>query len=68
MGRPTILLATSRFADFARESALGYGLPQARIAVVDHPLGGVAEAQIVARADAVLEEVVRLLTRRGGMK
>ena len=66
MGRPTILLATSRFADFARESALGYGLPQARIAVVDHPLGGVAEAQIVARADAVLEEVVRLLTRRGG--
>ena len=66
MGRPTILLATARFADFARESALGYGLPQARIAVVEHPLGGIAEAQVVARADAVVEEVVRLLTRRGG--
>jgi len=60
-----VLLATARFADFARESAAGYGLPAARIAVVEHPLGGTAEAGIVARAAAAVEQVIRLLSRRG---
>ena len=63
MGRPTVLLATERFADFARESAVNYGLPTARIAVIEHPLGGIEEAAIVARAIAVVDQVLRLLGR-----
>ena len=63
MGRPTVLLATSRFADFARESAIGYGLPNARIVVVEHPLGGVAEPLIAARAAAAVDAVIHLLSR-----
>jgi len=61
MGRPTVLLATSRFLDFARESAVGYGLPAARIAVIEHPLGGIGEHEVEARSAAVVEEVLRLL-------
>jgi hypothetical protein len=61
-----VLLATARFADFARESAIGYGLPTARIAVVEHPLGGVLEDGIVARAAEAVEQVLRLLAPTGG--
>ena len=62
MGRPTVLLATSRFLDFARESAIGYGLPTARIAMIEHPLGGIGEREVEARSAAGVEEVLRLLS------
>ena len=64
MGRPAVLLATSRFLDFARESAVGYGLPAARIAVIEHPLGGIGEREVEARSAAVVEEVLRLLGKQ----
>ncbi len=54
---------TARFADFARQSAAGYGLAAARIAVV--PIGGVAEDLIAARARAAIEQVIGLLAKEG---
>jgi hypothetical protein len=54
---------TARFADFARQSAAGYGLAAARIAVV--PIGGVAEDLIAARARAAVEQVIGLLAKEG---
>ena len=38
------------------------GVPDLRIAAVDHPLGGIDEAAVIARADAAVEPVLRLLT------
>jgi hypothetical protein len=63
-GRPTVLVATTAFAALARQVAAASGLPEARIAVVAHPLGGISEADVVARADEAVEGVLGLLTER----
>ena len=34
----------------------------ARIAVVEHPLGGIPESEVLARADAAVEQVLALFT------
>lgn len=41
------------------------GLPTCRVAVVEHPLGGIDAHAVTQRADAVVERVVALLTRPG---
>ena len=57
-----MLVATTAFAGLARQVADSYGLPQARIAVVTHPLGGIAEAEVVERATHIVDEVLALVT------
>ncbi len=42
--------------------ASAFGLPHARVVVVDHPLGGVEEDVIIGRAHAIVEDVLRLWT------
>jgi len=37
-------------------------IPSARIAVVAHPIGGTPEAELVARADASVDDLIRLLS------
>jgi hypothetical protein len=61
-GRPTVLVATTAFAALARQVAAACGLPTARIAVVTHPLGGIAAADVTSRADEAVEAVLGLLT------
>ena len=59
-----MVIATESFSELARQSAALAGLPDARIVVVAHPIGGVSEDELVRRADAVTEDVVsRLLGR-----
>lgn len=57
-------MATTSFADLARRVADQLAFPKARIAVVEHPLGGTAESGVLARADGAVEEVLALLTGR----
>ena len=64
MGCPTVLVATSRFADFAREVSRGHGLAPDRIAVVEHPIGGIGEAAIRERASAAMEQLFAMLVKR----
>ena len=61
MGRPTVLVATVPFAALARQVAASYGMGAARIAVVEHPLGGIAEERVVAHAAAAVEQLIGLL-------
>lgn len=65
MGRPAVLVATLRFVGLAREVSAGYGLPSARIAMIEHPLGGVAEQVVIERANSAVEQVIALLTGAG---
>jgi hypothetical protein len=60
VGRPTVVVATAAFAALAREEAVAQGLPDARIAVVPHPLGGVSDDVLLARADAAVDAVLAL--------
>jgi hypothetical protein len=59
-----VVVATTVFADLARRVAVSFGLPDARLAVIDHPLGGIPPDSVDARADAAADAVVALLTRR----
>ena len=59
-----MVIATQQFLQLARQSAAQSGLVDARLAVVAHPIGGVSEALLEKRADAVTEDVMsRLLGR-----
>jgi hypothetical protein len=42
--------------------AKNFGLPDCRVVVVEHPLGGTDEAAILARADAAVERIIGLFT------
>ena len=45
-----------------RTVAATLGLPLARAVVVAHPIGGVDDATILARADAAVEDLLRQLS------
>ena len=57
-----MVVATSAFAPLARQVAASHGLPSARIAVVEHPLGGIDAEAVRRRAEAVVEAVLALST------
>ena len=56
-----MVVATDKFADLARKSAEQSGLAEARIAVVPHPIGGVARAELRRRGEAVTADVMSRL-------
>jgi len=64
-GRPTVVVATREFETLARAVAGRAHLPDARIAVVDHPLGGITDDEVRARSQAVVDDVIALFTQHG---
>jgi hypothetical protein len=60
-GIPTVVLCTEKFMDSAAAHAVAYGLPEARVVAVQHPLAAIAPPEVVARADAVVERIVAQL-------
>jgi len=63
-GRPTVVVATTAFEALAREAARAYGLPDARIATVEHPIGGIGQEPLLARAEVLADAVLALLAPR----
>jgi hypothetical protein len=61
-GIPTIVATTTHFVDLTRRVATGFGLPDARIAVFPHPLGGTDDDTIRAWADASVPGILALLS------
>jgi hypothetical protein len=62
-GLPTVVATTTHFVDLTRRVAAGFGVPDARVAVFPHPLGGTPDDTILGWADAAIDEVIGLLTR-----
>lgn len=62
MGKPSVVMATTKFLDLTNRMAANFGLP-VRIVVTEHPLGGTDEATIERWADAAVDEVVALFTK-----
>ena len=60
-----LVTTTGGFHNLSQQVAAAFGLPQARMVVVEHPLGGVEEPGILARAESVVEDVLRLWTGAG---
>ncbi len=56
------MVTTTNFATLTERVAANFGLPECRVVVVEHPLGGTDEAAILARADAAVERIIKLFT------
>jgi hypothetical protein len=50
------------FHNLTLQCATAFGLPDARVVVVDHPLGGIDEDAVLARAETIVEDVLHLWT------
>jgi hypothetical protein len=59
-GTPAVALATVEFEALARLQARSMGYPDLRIVTIPHPLGGIAPADAVAKADDAAATVARL--------
>ena len=55
-------MTTTKFEGLTTQVAASFGFPDARIAVVDHPLGGTSEEVVIQWADALVEAVLALFT------
>ncbi|PYO26418.1 MAG: hypothetical protein DMD85_00185 [Candidatus Rokuibacteriota bacterium] len=56
------MLGTDAFLSLARATSAKHGLPHMPVALVPHPLGGIPTDTARAKADAILDEVLRGLT------
>ena len=61
-GVPTVVVTTTAFEGLTWEVARSLGFQDVRVAVVEHPLGGIAADAVGARADGLVESLVSLLT------
>jgi hypothetical protein len=61
-GRPAVVVTTTKFDSIARTMATSFGLPEARILVLPHPLGGTDEATLHTWADAATDRLIGLYT------
>jgi hypothetical protein len=55
-------MTTTKFVDLTTRVAANFGLPDCRVVVVDHPLGGTDESTIVAWADAAVDRIITQYT------
>jgi hypothetical protein len=58
-------MTTTKFFDLTSMVAANFGLPDCRIVVVEHPLGGTDEDAIVGWAEAAVEPTIVQYTGGG---
>jgi hypothetical protein len=63
-GIPAAPIATEPFTNMGQASAEAQGLPGYPFAIVKHPIGRVADADLRRRAEEALPQVIELLTNR----
>ena len=61
-GIPTVVVTTTAFLDLTNHVIDSFGLATARIACIPHPLGGISETEVDAKARALVEDLFRLFT------
>jgi hypothetical protein len=59
---PAAVICTDQFVASARAQAAICGTPDYAFAVVAHPIGSLTPAELRARADAALPQVLAILT------
>jgi hypothetical protein len=60
-GIPSVFIASSEFIDAADVQSKALGLPDVRRIFVPHPIQDATDDEIVARADAIIDEVIEAL-------
>jgi hypothetical protein len=62
LNKPTVTICTDRFRVVAETLCKSLGIPGLSVVYVPHPLGGHKAAEVQAKADAVLEQIIQALT------
>ena len=57
-----MVLTTTGFVNLTEQVARTIGLPDARMVVVPHPIGGIEEKAVLERALGIVEDVLALWT------
>lgn len=60
------MVTTDAFAELARQAAEAAGCPHLPLVIVAHPVGGLARAAVLARAEAAVDGALAALTRDPG--
>lgn len=55
-------VCTTEFASLARQEATALGMPDLTLSVISHPLGGIEESQVQAKATQAIDDIVNRLT------
>ena len=63
-GRPAVVVTTTQFRPIAETMAEHFGLPDLRIVVLPHPIGGTDPDTLSRWADDAVDTVLALCTRR----
>ena len=58
---PAVFIASTEFIDAAAVQAAALGLPDVRRIFVPHPIQDATDAEMEARADAIVDEVIAAL-------
>jgi hypothetical protein len=62
-GIPTVTVCSNRFEVLARATAKGMGMADLPLVIVPHPIGGIPAAEVIVKADAILDNVIKTLVQ-----
>jgi len=62
-GVPTAVMGTFEFEQLAKLEAKNRGIETLPLALVPHPLGGIHEDEVKAKADLAIESVLKALLK-----
>ena len=60
-GTPAVFVASDAFIDAAERQAAALGLPDVRRVFVPHPIQDATDAELRAKADAIIDQVIAAL-------
>jgi hypothetical protein len=64
-GVPTAVVGTDEFLSLFKLEARSRGLPDLPVAITKHPLGGLREPDVLAKAEALVPQTVAAVLRGG---
>ena len=62
-GIPTVTVCSNRFEVLARATAKGLGMADLPLVIVPHPIGGISAEEVTAKADGILDKVIKELVQ-----
>jgi alkanesulfonate monooxygenase SsuD/methylene tetrahydromethanopterin reductase-like flavin-dependent oxidoreductase (luciferase family) len=61
--KPAVMIASDVFVDAAEKQAAALGLPELRRVFVAHPIQDATDAEMRAKADSIVEQVIAALKK-----
>ena len=54
-------ICSNRFETLARATVAGLGMPDLPLVIVPHPIGGISAEEVIAKADSILDNLIKQL-------